>query len=237
MHRDIMNPELKSHDTHLAETTHEASPNLVCLGYDELSADCLAELAAVTRAAFAEYKQANINFRGMKMTAETLFASMAASKETVFIMRVGESIVAYCRGYMARENGVMCLHCETMAVLPSCRGQGYARRVASALEQWGLGLGAEYAMLDTSVFAHNALRFHRLRGYKPWYYRHYHQRTYISIHMRKDFGKPYPAYRRVARLWYSYLRVRLWHTRRGERTLACKMRDLLARLKRSLRRR
>lgn len=195
--------------------------------YDEPDEDLLETLAEITRAAFAEYSKDNINFRGVDMSADLLNRSIRRTEQTVFVLEKEGKPVAYCRGYMAASGGQAFLHCEGVAVHPSCRRQGLAEALTGERERWGKSQGAAYAVLNTSVKATKAKRFHHSHGYKDYGYTHFEGKRYLSVLMRKDYGEPYPETRRRIGLVKSWLLMRLLFTRNGEDRLWHRVKDKL----------
>lgn len=200
--------------------------------YSSLSPEQLEVIADVTRRAFAKYKEQGINMRGVTMTGERLLQSLREGDETVFLLYEEDVLVAYGRGMVQKDaDGVLFLRAEGLATLPECAGKGYASQLVKARETWAQEQGAAYARLDTSNRAEATKQYHHSRGYKDWYYRYFDGRSYISIYMRKDYGAPYPAWRRLLRLWCSYLWVRAQYTQQGRKTIGAHLPDAARRLR------
>lgn len=190
------------------------------LHHSELTPELCEQIVQVNYAAYAKYRATNINMRGLSMTWEQLAESLRRNDETVFLLYENDSLMAYARGVVEPDAaGTMYLRAEGLATVPQSARKGYASALVKAREAWAQKRGACYARLDTSHRAADTVNYHHSRGYRDWYYRYIGGRTYISIYMRKDYGTPYPAYRRLLRLWATYLLVRSQHTEYGSLTL------------------
>lgn len=187
--------------------------------HSELSTQQYAELAAVSRAAFAEHKVRGINMRDTEITPEEMRQNLCNHNDTVFIIYHGERMVGYARGSIAACAGQTALLAEGLATLPEYRGQSLGRRLVRVMEDWALSHGAQFARLDTSDKAVRIKSYHHSCGYKDWYYEHLPNRNYISIYMRKDYGQPYPPFKRLARLWTSWIKAHARYTRHGKNRL------------------
>lgn len=190
------------------------------LHHSELTPELYKSIVQVNYAAYAKYRATNINMRGLSMTWEQLAESLRRNDETVFLLYEGDSLAAYARGVVEPDAaGTLFLRAEGLAALPECEKKGYAPFLARKREKWAKKQGAQYARLDTCNRASETKQYHHASGYRDWYYRYLGGRNYISIYMRKDYGAPYPAYRRLLRLWATYLLVRSLHTEYGSLTL------------------
>lgn len=205
--------------------------------YSELSLEYLELIADLTRRAFAKYKVQSINMRGVTMTGAKLQESLRKGNETIFVLYEEDMPVAYERGRVETDQWGVCRQCiEGLATLPECAGRGYASQLVKACEAWAIQQGAVYACVDTSNRAEATKKFYHSRGYQDWYYRHLKGRSYVSIYMRKDYGAPYPAWRRMLRLWVSHLRVRSQYTEYGQMTVLGRPLDAFRRLRSRLKR-
>lgn len=195
--------------------------------YNELPVEWLEQLAAVTREAFAEYGVQGINFRGVDMSADLLQRSLARTEQHIFILWIEGKIAGYCRGYIEKKDGYAVLKCEGIAIPPKYRNPMYARMLDRERERWGKAQGATCAVLNTSVKAASAKKFHHANGYKDYGYTHFEGKRYLSVLMRKDYGEPYPEARRRIGLVKSWLLMRLVFTRNGEERLWHRLKDRL----------
>lgn len=188
--------------------------------FSEITPSLAEELALLNRSAYAKYKAQNINLRGVDITGEQLRCSIESEKRMTFIFFDGDKMVACTYGSIARDaQGVLFLYACGLACLPEYSKKGCAPFLVKARERWAKKQGAEYARLDTATRAEDTKKYHHACGYKDWYYGYWGGKHYISIVMRKDYGKPYPTWRRLLRLCCSYIRVRARYSEYGELTL------------------
>ena len=184
--------------------------------YTELSTELLEEMAGVVRAAFSEYMADGIFIQAATLTGDLLRERMERDNQTAVIYTREGRIMGVYRGTLMSDATGKWLYATGMAVLPECRKQGIGVKLVQGLEEWARQQGAIYASLCTSDRAPKPKAFHHKCGYKDWYYSHHAERSYIQIYMRKDFGEPYPAAKRLARLYSSWLLTRAIFTRKGE---------------------
>lgn len=200
-----MNPELPENCT------------LKIARYDELTDAQYDELASMMRASFAEYASNDINMRGVTANGPDLRQELTEHGETLFLLYQGDSIVAYAKGHIVDYAGDRFLACEGVAVHPEFRRGGIGKLLATHREEWSKEQGATFALLGTAVKAKKAVAFHHRNGYKDWRYSHSWNRNYYSIFMRKDYGKPYPTLRRLAKLYVSWLLAHLTYSEKGSK--------------------
>lgn len=187
--------------------------------YNELTAEDFDELATISRAAFAEHKLKGINFRDTTITGVEMAQSFTQGGDTVFIYYLERRAVGYCRGHIDSHGSAKYLLNDGMATMPECRKMHIGRKMTDEMEAWAVREGAEYALLNTSDRAKRIKAYHHAHGYKDWYYGHWSGKSYISVFMRKDLGKPYPRIKRLARLWASWIKVHARYTRYGKNRL------------------
>lgn len=187
--------------------------------YNELTSKDFEELASISRAAFAEHKQQDINFRDTTITGDEMAQSLTQGRDTVFIFYLEERAVGYMRGHIKREDDTTYLFCDGIATLPECRKMHIGRKMADKMEAWAVQAGAKYALLNTSDRAERIKAYHHAHGYKDWYYGHWSGKSYISVFMRKDLGKPYPRIKRLVRVWTSWIKVHARYTSYGKNRL------------------
>lgn len=195
--------------------------------HSELTESQLDELAAIARAAFAEYAADGINMRDVTITADELRESLAKGGESVFIFLQKERPAGFCRGAVEQDGDLAFLRSEGIAVLPECRKRGIAASLIEHMEQWAVSCGAAYTRVDTACHAVGARAFHRRCGNRNWYYMHFPGRAYLSIVMRKDFSEPLPAFQRQLRLYFSWLQVHALFTSKGGERLWLRLKNKL----------
>lgn len=186
---------------------------------NELTAADFETLAAISRAAFAEHKQQGIDFRDTTITGDEMAQSLTQGGDTVFVYYLEGRAVGYCRGHIRCQDNTKHLLHDGIATMPECRKMHIGRKLTDEMEAWAVWEGAEYALLNTSDRAERIKAYHHAHGYKNWYYGHWSGKSYISVFMRKDLGKPYPRIKRLARLWASWIKVHARYTRHGKNRL------------------
>ena len=188
--------------------------------HNELTDSDFEELASLSRAAFAEHLKQDINFRDTTITGAEIKRDILRTGDTVFAYYLEGKMAGYARRIkIARESHVY-VKCNGMATMPECRGLHIGRQLTEATLAWAKGQGAEYMLLDTSTRAKRIVAYHHDHGYKDWYYGHWPEKNYISVFMRRDLGKPYPAIMRIARLMASWCAIHNQYTYYGqERTI------------------
>lgn len=195
--------------------------------HSELTESQLDELAAISRAAFAEYAPNGMNMRDVTITGNELCESLGKGDETVFIFMQGNRPAGFCRGAVEQDGNLAFLRSEGIAVLPECRKRGIATKLIAHMEQWAVSQGAAYAKVDTACRAAGAKAFHHRCGNRDWYYTHYPERMYTSIVMRKNFSAPLPAFPRLLRLYASWLLVHALFSRSGKERLWYRLKNKL----------
>lgn len=205
------------HDSHSIQRFH----------HSQLTPQQLDQLAAISRAAFAEYAPDGMNMRDITITGDELRESLERGNESVFIFMQESRPAGFCRGAVEQDGNLAVLRSEGIAVLPECRKRGIAFRLVAYMEQWAVSQSAAYARVDTACRAAGAKAFHHRCGNKDWHYMHFPERTYLSIVMRKDFSAPLPAFPRLLRLYSSWLLVHALFSRCGKERLWYRLKNKL----------
>lgn len=200
--------------------------------YNELTSKDFEELASISRAAFAEHGQRGINFRDTTITASEIAKSLAQENDTVFIFYIDGKTAGYTRGRLSRHKGKLVAYNDGIAVLPEHRGKQIGRLLNQEFHEWAKQGGALYATLSTSCRAQRIVAYHHSQGYKDWFYAYIAGKTYISVFMRKDFGKPSSRISRLLLLYTSWCVIHAMYTKYGqERILAKPLGYLLMKLR------
>lgn len=172
---------------------------------DELSEADYEILADVSRRSYEEFRSDDINARDVDMTVEQLRRLVEGM--TLFIMYIDGVVAGYARGLLRETEEGAQLDCEGNCSLPEYRRYSPGAMLTRAREKWAIEHGAVYSVLCTSCRAKKAIRYHHANGYKNWRYLHIDGKNYINIAMRKDYGKPYPTYKRLKHLLRTWLQV------------------------------
>lgn len=167
------------------------------------------ELAALSRAAFSEYKQeSNLDCRGVTMSSAHVRAQAEGGTRFVIAYKDGAAI-AYGGSRMVKDSGTLYMHGEGLACHPEYRRLHLGWKIAQLKEDWGREQGAVYFDLDTSCKAAKALAFHKKNGYKVWAYVHHGNTNYYSVVLQKDVTIHRPEWRRYLSVVKSWIRVHL----------------------------
>lgn len=173
-------------------------------------------LAALSRAAFSEYKkESDLNFRGVTMKGENVRAQAEKGTRFVIICKDGEPI-AYGGSRMIHKDGHTYMHGEGLACHPAYRRHRLGWRIAQLKEDWGREQGAEFFDLDTSCKAAQAIAFHKKNDYKVWGYTHWNTTNYYSVIMQKDVTRKRSEWKRYKSIILSWLYTHMSYNEAGE---------------------
>lgn len=167
-------------------------------------------MAALSRAAFAEYKkEAGLNFRGVTMTADMV--RELAEKGTFFVIvyKDGKAVAYGSSRIVTNDQGHRILHGEGLACHPDYRRLKLGWHIAQIKEAWGREQGADYFLLDTSCKAAKAIAFHKRNGYKVWGYTHHATTNYYSVIMRKEARMHWGEWERRKSILLSWIRAHM----------------------------
>lgn len=173
-------------------------------------------LAALSRAAFSEYKkESDLNFRGVTMTGDTVRAQAEQGTRFVIVYKDGVAI-AYGGSRMIQRDGHTYMHGEGLACHPNYRRLHLGWRIAQLKEDWGREQGAEFFELNTSCKAAKALAFHKKNKYKLWAYTHFSTTNYYSVILQKDVTLRRSEWQRYKSVITSWIHVHLSVNEAGE---------------------